>query len=109
MTKEVKLSKGIETLFGTLDENLRLLESILHLKAHLKHDSLEIEGEPADVERMERIVEDFSQLVSEVVSFNNGDLRVYLKVAAEGPSYSLRSLVMSGRQRAFGKKSVVPK
>lgn len=109
MIKEVKLGQGIETLFGTLDENLRLLESSLHLKSHLKNESLEIEGEPASVERMERIVEDFTQLVKEGVTFSNGDLRGYLKVAAEDPSQSLRSLVISGRQRNLGKKSVVPK
>ena len=109
MIKEVKLRNGIETLFGTLDENLRLLESSLHLKAHLKNDSLEIEGEPADVLRMERIVEDFSQLVKEGVTFNNGDLRGYLKVVSEDPSASFRSLVLTGKQRVFGKKSVVPK
>jgi len=109
MIKEVKLNGGIATLFGTLDENLRLLESNLHLTAHLKNDSLEIEGKPADVEQMERIVEDYSQLVKEGVSFDNGDLRGYLKMVSEDPSYSLRSLVTSGRQRTFGKKSVVPK
>jgi len=109
MRKEVKLTGGIETLFGTLDENLRLLESSLHLTAHLKNDSLEIEGEPADVARMERIVDDFSQLMKEGVSFNNGDLRGYLKVVSEDPSYSLRTLVINGRQRNFGKKSIIPK
>jgi phosphate starvation-inducible PhoH-like protein len=109
MIKEVKLSGGIETLFGTLDENLRLLESNLHLTAHLKNDSLEIEGEPEDVECMERIVDDYSQLLKEGVSFNNGDLRNYLKIASEDPSHSFRSLVLSGRQRTFGKKAVVPK
>ena len=109
MRKEVKLSSGIETLFGTLDENLRLLETTLQLTAHLKNDSLEIEGEPVNVERMERIVEEYGQLVKEGLSFNNGDLQGYLQVVAEDPSFSLRSLVLSGRQRSFGKKSVVPK
>ena len=109
MRKEVKLSSGIATLFGTLDENLRLLENTLQLTAHLKNDSLEIAGEPVNVERMERIVEEYGQLVKEGISFNNGDLQGYLKVVAEDPSFSLRSLVLSGRQRSFGKKSVVPK
>ena len=109
MRKEVKLTRGIEALFGTLDENLRLLEASLRLKAHLKNDSLELEGEPQDIERMEQIVTDYSQLVKEGVSFNNGDLRAYLKVAVEDSSTSLRSLVTNGRQRVFGRKSVVPK
>ena len=58
---------------------------------------------------MEQIVTDYSQLVKEGVSFNNGDLRAYLKVAVEDSSTSLRSLVTNGRQRVFGRKSVVPK
>ena len=109
MIKEVKLNGGIETLFGTLDENLRLLESNLHLTAHLKNDSLEIEGAPADVERMERILDDYSQLLKEGVSFDNGDLRGYLKMVSEDRASSLHSLVTNGRQRNFGKKPVVPK
>ncbi len=109
MRKEVKLTRGIEILFGTLDENLRLLEASLRLKAHLKNESLELEGEPQDIERMEQIVSDYSQLVKEGVSFNNGDLQAYLKVIVEDPSASLRALVVNGRQRQFGRKSVVPK
>src|SRR3989337_1364693 len=102
MQKEVKLTRGIETLFGTLDENLRLLESALRLKANLKHDSLELEGEAADIARMEQVVEEYGQLVKEGTSFNNGDLRSYLKVIVEDPSVSLRALVTSGKHRNFG-------
>jgi phosphate starvation-inducible PhoH-like protein len=109
MRKEVKLTRGIETLFGTLDENLRLLETSLRLKAHLKNDSLELEGEAQDIERMEQIVTDYGQLVKEGISFSNGDLRSYLKVLVDDSSVSLRSLVANGRQRQFGRKSVVPK
>ena len=90
MKKEVKLTAGVETLFGTLDENLRLLESALHLTAHLKNGALEIEGDQADLERMERIVEEYGELVNEGVSFANGDLRGYLKIVAEDPAASLR-------------------
>jgi phosphate starvation-inducible protein PhoH and related proteins len=109
MKKEVKLTSGIETLFGTLDENLRLLESALHLKAQLKNGSLEIEGDEANVERMEGIVEDYAELLKEGVSFSNGDLRGYLKVVAGDPAARLRALVSSGRHRQFGRKPVVPK
>ncbi|MBI3894382.1 MAG: PhoH family protein [Acidobacteria bacterium] len=109
MRKEVQLSRGIATLFGTLDENLRLLENALHLTAHLKSDSLEIEGEAGSVKRMEEIVEDYGQLLKEGVSFSNGDLNAYLKVVVEDPALSLRTLVHGSQHRQFGKKAVVPK
>ena len=109
MKKEVQLTTGIETLFGTLDENLRLLETALHLSAHLKNGTLEIEGDPANVERMERIVEDYTQLLKEGVTFSNGDLLGYLKIVAEDPASNLHALVSSGRHRQYGKKPVTPK
>ncbi len=109
MKKEVQVATGIETLFGTRDENLLLLESTLQLKIHLRKDSLEIEGGAESVDRMERIVEQYGELLGEGISFTNGDLLVYLKMAAEDPGTSLRALVMSGRHRNFGKKPVVPK
>ena len=109
MRKQVKLTRGIETLFGTLDENLRLLEAGLRLTAHLQNESLELEGESQDIDRMEQIVDDYSQLMKEGVSFNNGDLRAYVKVLVEDPATTLRTLVTDSRRRNFGRKSVVPK
>ena len=109
MRKELKVHRGISELFGTLDENLRLLERVLCLKAHLKNDFLEIEGESADVERMEQIVGEYNQLVQEGISFHNGDLKTYLKLVLDDPHASLRSVVTAARQRNFGKKSVIAK
>src|SRR5262249_42253804 len=57
----------------------------------------------------ENILCDYVQLVSEGVVFNNGDLNSYLRVVTEDPAISLRSLVQSGRQRTFGKKTLTPK
>ncbi len=109
MKKDVKVSSGIETLFGTRDENLRLLESELRLTLQLKNNAIEIDGEPLDVERMERLLDDYDKLMQEGVIFSNGDLRGFLKIVADDPSASLHSLVTSSRNRNFGKKAVVPK
>jgi phosphate starvation-inducible protein PhoH len=69
MKKEVQVATGIETLFGTRDENLRLLESTLQLKIHLRKNSLEIEGRTGSVDCMERIVEQYGELLGEGLSF----------------------------------------
>jgi len=105
----VQISRGIEALFGTRDENIRLLESGLKVRIQLLHDSLEIEGEPAGVARAESILQDYAALVKEGHSFSNGDLNCYLRVVTEDPETALRNLVTSGRQRNFGKKPVAPK
>jgi phosphate starvation-inducible protein PhoH and related proteins len=105
----VPISRGIESLFGTRDENIRLLESGLNVRIHLLNDSLEIEGEELDVARAEGILEDYVALVKEGHAFSNGDLNSYFRVVTEDREVALRELVTSGRQRNFGKKPVAPK
>jgi phosphate starvation-inducible PhoH-like protein len=106
----IQISRGIESLFGTRDENIRLLESELALRTRLVDgDSLELEGEEAQVRRAERILEDYVGLIKEGYTFNNGDLNSYMRVATTDPNISLRRLVESGKSRSFGKKVLAPK
>jgi len=109
MKATVEISRGIESLFGTRDENIRLLEAGLNVSTRLLDSSLEIEGDPASVARAESVLEDYVALVHEGQVFSNGELNSYLRVILEDPQVTLRGLVMSGRQRNFGKKAVLPK
>ncbi|HEX8983880.1 MAG TPA: PhoH family protein [Bryobacteraceae bacterium] len=109
MKTSVQISRGIESLFGTHDENIRLLESGLNIRTALVDDSLELEGGEADVARAGSILEEYASLVKEGHVFTNGDLNSYLRVVTADPEVNLRSLVLSGRQRNFGKKIIVPK
>jgi phosphate starvation-inducible PhoH-like protein len=99
----------VESLFGTRDENIRLLESVLGVHTQLVDNNLEIEGEAPNVSRAETILEDYNALIREGFVFNNGDLNSYLRVVTNDPEVSLRALVNSGKQRNFGKKVLAPK
>ena len=109
MKASVAIPRGIEHLFGTRDENIRLLESNLNISTQLSEQSIEIEGEPMNVARAESILIEYSQLMLEGHVFANGDLNSYLRVVTTDPQVSLRTLVESGRQRSFGKKTLAPK
>jgi phosphate starvation-inducible protein PhoH and related proteins len=109
MKSSVQISRGVESLFGTRDENIRLIESGLKVNTQLIDSRLEIEGEAEAVSRAETILEDYVTLVREGHVFNNGDLNSYLRVVTEDPEVSFRALVQSGRQRNFGKKMLAPK
>jgi phosphate starvation-inducible protein PhoH and related proteins len=109
MKSSVQISRGVESLFGTRDENIRLIESGLKVNTQLIDNLLEIEGEAEAVSRAECILEDYVALVREGHVFNNGDLNSYLRVVTEDPEVSFRALVQSGRQRNFGKKMLAPK
>jgi phosphate starvation-inducible PhoH-like protein len=109
MKASVRISRGVESLFGTRDENIRLIESGLGVHTQLVDNNLEIEGEAENVSRAENILEDYNTLIREGHVFNNGDLNSYLRVVTLDPGVSLRALVQSGRQRNFGKKILAPK
>lgn len=109
MKVQVQLTAGIESLFGTRDENIRLIEESLEVRTRVTNDSIEIEGEDQSVLRAEAILVDYSGLLREGFVFQNGDLNSYLRVVLADPDVTLRSLAYSGRQRAFGKKTLAPK
>ena len=109
MKSSVQISRGIESLFGTRDENIRLIEDALRVRTRLMNDSLEIEGEDAAVARAVDILRDYAALAREGHVFNNGDLNSFLRVVTADSSATLRGLVESGKQRSFGKKVIAPK
>jgi phosphate starvation-inducible PhoH-like protein len=109
MKSSVQISRGIESLFGTRDENIRLIESGLNVRTRLLNDCLEVEGEDAGVSRATGILNDYVGLTREGHVFNNGDLNSFLRVVTADAETTLRGLVESGRQRSFGKKTIAPK
>ena len=109
MKKNVDISPKIETLFGTRDENLHLMEDGFSVAINLKSDSIEIEGAASDVARAEQVFIDFDHLQRAGHQFNNGDLGSLIRVVTSDPSASLRGLAEAGRQRSFGKRQVQPK
>jgi phosphate starvation-inducible PhoH-like protein len=110
MKSSIQITRGIESLFGTRDENIRLLETELNLHTRIVDGgALDLEGEEADVRRAERILSDYTELMGEGHSFTSGDLNNYLRVVTADPNVSLRRLVESGKSRSFGKKVLAPK
>jgi phosphate starvation-inducible protein PhoH len=89
MKVQVQLTAGIESLFGTRDENIRLIEEALEVRTRVTNDSIEIEGEDQSVLRAESILVDYSGLLREGFVFQNGE------ALASGLDASLNS--QSGR------------
>jgi len=109
MKKNIEISPNIETLFGTRDENLHLLEDGLNVSIDLKSNSIQIEGAPRDVARAEQVFSDYEQLRKSGYNFQNGDLGSMLRIVASDTASSLRSLAEAGRQRSLGRRTIQPK
>jgi phosphate starvation-inducible protein PhoH and related proteins len=109
MKKSIEIVPKIESLFGTRDENLQIMEEGLNVTIELKTDAVQIEGAPRDVVRAEQIFTDFDHLTRTGHEFKNGDLNAMLKVVTQDESTTLRGLAEAGKQRAFGRRQVQPK
>ncbi len=105
--KSLNLTPGIEPLYGTRDENLRLMEDGLGVQIDLRSESIHLMGEAAAVARVEGIFLDFEQLRKLGVHPHNGELNALLKMVVADPAVTLRGLVESGKQRAIGAKRAV--
>jgi len=109
MKKSIEITPNIETLFGTRDENLHLLEDGLKVNIALRSDSVELDGDARDVTRAEQVFSDYESLRRAGHTFNNGDLNSILRVLIADPKTTLRGLAEAGRQRSFGRRTVQPK
>jgi phosphate starvation-inducible PhoH-like protein len=105
--KSLLLTPGIEPLYGTRDENLRLMEDGLGVQIDLRSDAIQVMGEATAVARVEGIFADFEHLRRVGVHPHNGELNGLLKMVVSDPTVTLRGLVESGKQRNAGVKRMV--
>ena len=105
--KALDITPGIEPLYGTRDENLRLLEDGLHVLIDLRSDAIHITGEEREVARAAQVFADFDALRRAGVTLQNGELHGLLKLVVADPASSLRQLVDAGKQRSAGVKRMV--
>ena len=109
MKQTVRLAGGINELFGTLDENIKLFESTLHVTTHLQDHDLEIEGAPAQVERAAQILSEYNNRIREGRVPGSQEVKSLLRIATAEPASELRGAFSPTRTRSFGKKSIAAK
>ena len=108
--KQIELPpRGLETLFGVHDQNIKHLESLLDVQINGRGQRLNVDGDPKDVATVERILEDFAALFAEGRQFTDKELREAFKQIAEDRAYSLRDYFTRSRFSPAGKKQVAPK
>jgi phosphate starvation-inducible PhoH-like protein len=108
--KKIELPpRGIETLFGVHDQNIKHLESLLDVRINARGQDLTVDGDPRDVATVEKILEDFAALFSEGKTFTDKELREAFAQIAEDRAYSLRDYFTKARFNPSGKKQVAPK
>ncbi len=101
--------QGLNTLFGVQDQNIKYLEILLDVTIGARGNELLIDGDPRDIDTVETILRDFSDLFAEGNTFTDKELRDAFKQIAEDRSYNLRDYFLKARFNPAGKKQVAPK
>jgi phosphate starvation-inducible PhoH-like protein len=101
--------EGIETLFGSYDENLKHLESLFNVRIRTQGHELLVDGESPDLEKVDRVVGQLSSLMRDGYKLSNTDVKTASDLVAQNGSVDLRDHFLKGSLTAAGKRRVAPK
>jgi phosphate starvation-inducible PhoH-like protein len=102
--------EGIETLFGSYDENLKHLESTFNVRIRTQGHELVVEGDTPALEKVDHIVGQLSALMRGGYKLSNDDVKTASDMVAADASVDLRDHFLKGSlSPAGGKRRVAPK
>jgi phosphate starvation-inducible protein PhoH and related proteins len=101
--------EGVETLFGSYDENLKHLESLFNVRIRTQGHELLVEGNAPGPERVDRVVGQLSALMKDGYKLSNADVKTASDLVAQDESIDLRDHFLKGSVTSAGKRRVGPK
>src|SRR6266480_4904823 len=101
--------EGIETLFGSYDENLKHLEALFNVRIRTQGHDLLVEGNSPDLDRVGRVVGQLSSLIRDGYKLSNADVKTASDLVAQDQSVDLREHFIKGSLTPAGKRRVAPK
>src|SRR5438477_4423041 len=88
--------EGVETLFGSYDENLKHLESLFNVRIRTQGHDLLVEGQPPDLERVDRVVGQLASLMRDGFKLSNADVKTASDLVAQDETVDLRDHFLKG-------------
>jgi len=102
-------SEGLETLFGSYDENLKILESTFRVQIRTQGDALLLDGASADVDKVESLVGQLSSLAEKGYRLTGRDVQTAAQLVAHDDGVTLADYFLRGRLTVSPKRQVVAK
>src|SRR5213083_1546933 len=101
--------EGIETLFGSYDENLKHLESLFNVRIRTHGHELLVEGDSPDLDKVDRVVGQLSSLMRDGFKLSNTDVKTASDLVAQDTAVDLRDHFLKGSLTSAGRKRIAPK
>ena len=101
--------EGVESLFGSYDENLKHLETLFGVRIRSNGHNLTLEGDPGDVGRAEKVLDQLAGLIRGGYKLAKGDVRTASQLVVQDENVELADYFLRGAPRTSGKRQVLPK
>jgi phosphate starvation-inducible PhoH-like protein len=102
--------EGVDSLFGSFDENLKHLEGVLHVRVKTIGHDVVVEGESDELAvRAERVFAQLATLLRDGYRFGSGDVKTAAQLLQQNPNIELQEYFLRGNARTAGRRQVSPK
>jgi phosphate starvation-inducible protein PhoH and related proteins len=101
--------EGVETLFGSYDENLKHFESLFNVRIRTQGHEILADGDSPGPENVERVLNQLSALARDGYKVSAADVKTAADLVAQDSSVDLREHFLKGSLTAAGKRRVAPK
>ncbi|HXY39439.1 MAG TPA: PhoH family protein [Vicinamibacteria bacterium] len=100
--------RGLETLFGTNDENLRFVEDTFKVRVRSQGQELLIEGDERSAALAGQVFEQLTQMMKDGYAVGSADVRLATQLLSRDGGTQIRDYLLKSAVRG-GKKVVVPR
>ena len=110
MMKRISVpEEGVETLFGSYDENLKHFESLFNVRIRTQGHEILADGDSPGPENVERVLNQLSALARDGYKLSAADVKTAADLVAQDSSVDLREHFLKGSLTSAGKRRVAPK
>ena len=109
MTQVTLAEEGLDTLFGTQDENLRRIERTFDVSLAARGNEIHINGDPERVQAVEALLAQLRAVTEKGYRFRPGDVQTAIRVVTESPESSLVDFFLPEGMMASVRRLVAPR
>jgi phosphate starvation-inducible PhoH-like protein len=109
MTQVILAEEGLDTLFGTQDENLRSIERTFDVQVTARGNEINILGDPERVQAVERLLNGLTAVTEKGYRFRPGEVQSAIRMAADSPDSSIVDFFMPEGLLASVRRLVAPR
>ena len=105
----LETNQFIPDIFGIQDENLKQIEKKFNVRITTRENQIKINGDPSDIETVERLLDQLLSMMSSGNKLVNGDIKFAIRLMAEDPQIDLVNLFSERIAVAPRKGFITPK